>query len=340
MAVNAYRMVGPSPQAAHFVCDLEVEMPAVGVQAGDTAYAKDTARLFRRGNAAWIESVPVGHVHVVGDVGGLQAGLEARELVANRGVAGGYASLDGAGRLPVGQLCAHDHAQADVANLATDLAGKAPTSHGHGQAEITGLVVDLAGKAAGAHGHGQADVTNLVADLGSKASSVHAHAQADVTGLVAALGARPAFQVLHKTADQSRDLTALTDCTGLSFQADALASYGFIMTTIFQTAATSVGPRFSMNGPAGGQLTSWRSEIEVTGGPSTSAVNIRSVSVPDTEHVVASVDQANTSRVARLQGAWRNGANAGPVTVRFGAEVAGTNITVKQGSWGLVFPLP
>lgn len=274
MAITAYRMVGPDPQATHFLCDTEAEMPAAGSQAGDTAYTKDTARLFRRGNAAWIESMPAGHVHVVGDVGGLQAGLDARELAANRGVAGGYASLDGAGTLPVGQLCAHRHGQADV------------------------------------------------------------------TGLVAALGVRPVFQVLHKTADQSRDLTALTDCTGLSFQVDANASYGFIMTTIFQTAATSVGPKFSMNGPAGGQLTSWRSEIEVTGGPSTSAVNVRSVVAPDTEHVTASVDQANTPRVARLQGSWRNGVTAGTVTARFASEVAGTAITVKQGSWGVVFPLP
>lgn len=296
MACLAYRLVGPHPQATHFLCDAEAELPVAAINAGDTAYAKDTGRLFRRGSAAWIESVPVGHSHVTGDVGGLQTALDARELVANRGVAGGYAILDGAGRLPAGQLCSH--------------------------------------------GHPQIDVTNLVPDLAGKAATVHAHAQADISGLVADLAARPAFQVLHKTADETRRLTTLADCGGLGFQAAVNASYGFLITAVFQTAATTVGPKFSMNGPAGGLLTSWRSEIEVTGGPSTSAVNVRSVTVPDTEHVVASVDQANTSRVARLHGAWRNGGNPGTVTLRFGSEVSGTNITVKQGSWGLVFHLP
>jgi hypothetical protein len=112
-----------------------------------------------------------------------------------------------------------------------------------------------------------------------------------------------------------------------------------MFTVIFTSAATAVGPKFSLAGPAGGVLTSWRSEIEVTGGPSTSAVSVKSQTVPDAEHVTASIDVANAPRVARLQGSWLNGATWGLVRLRFGSEVAGTTITIKRGSWGVVYPL-
>lgn len=200
--------------------------------------------------------------------------IDARELRANRGQAGGYATLDADGQLPAGQF------------------------------------------------------------------RTHSHAQAEVTGLEAALAARPAMRILHKTLDQARNLAALGDCTEMGFQAAPNTDYGILVTVIFQTAATSVGPRFSINGPADGLLTSWHSEIETAAGPSTSAVNLKSQIAPDAAHVVASIDQANTPRIARLQGTWRSGATRGLVTVRFGAEVDGTAITVKRGSWGLVIPLP
>ena len=58
----------------------------------------------------------------------------------------------------------HTHAEADVTNLATDLAGKAPLSHTHAEADITGLVADLAGKAASVHTHTSAQITDATAN--------------------------------------------------------------------------------------------------------------------------------------------------------------------------------
>jgi len=58
---------------------------------------------------------------------------------------------------------AHTHAEADVTNLATDLAGKAPLSHTHTEADITGLVNDLAGKAAAVHTHTSSQITDATA---------------------------------------------------------------------------------------------------------------------------------------------------------------------------------
>ena len=62
----------------------------------------------------------------------------------------------------------HTHAQADITNLVTDLAGKAASSHTHAQADITNLVTDLAGKASSSHTHAQSDITNLTTDLAGK----------------------------------------------------------------------------------------------------------------------------------------------------------------------------
>jgi hypothetical protein len=80
---------------------------------------------------------------------------------------------------------AHTHAEADVTNLATDLAGKAPISHTHGQADVTGLVTDLAGKAPISHTHAEADITGLVTDLAGKAASVHTHTSLQITDATA-----------------------------------------------------------------------------------------------------------------------------------------------------------
>jgi hypothetical protein len=63
---------------------------------------------------------------------------------------------------------AHAHAESDVTNLGTDLAGKAATVHTHAEADVTNLASDLAGKAAASHTHAEADVTSLVADLALK----------------------------------------------------------------------------------------------------------------------------------------------------------------------------
>lgn len=48
----------------------------------------------------------------------------------------------------------------------------AAISHTHAESEITNLVSDLAGKAAASHTHTEADVTNLVSDLASKAPNL------------------------------------------------------------------------------------------------------------------------------------------------------------------------
>jgi hypothetical protein len=81
---------------------------------------------------------------------------------------------------------AHTHAEADVTNLATDLAGKAPLTHTHTQADVTGLVTALSGKAPTSHTHTEADITGLVTDLAGKAASVHTHSSSQISDATAA----------------------------------------------------------------------------------------------------------------------------------------------------------
>jgi hypothetical protein len=80
---------------------------------------------------------------------------------------------------------AHTHAEADVTNLATDLAGKAPLTHTHAQADVTGLVTALAGKAPTSHTHTEADITGLVTDLAGKAASVHTRLSSQISDATA-----------------------------------------------------------------------------------------------------------------------------------------------------------
>ncbi len=79
----------------------------------------------------------------------------------------------------------HTHAEADVTNLATDLAGKAPLSHTHAQADVTGLVTALAGKAPTSHTHEESDITGLVADLAGKAAFSHTHTSSQISDATA-----------------------------------------------------------------------------------------------------------------------------------------------------------
>lgn len=58
------------------------------------------------------------------------------ETLLHRNQANGYAPLDGASKLPLANLPTHVHAESDVTNLISDLAGKANTSHTHDAADI------------------------------------------------------------------------------------------------------------------------------------------------------------------------------------------------------------
>lgn len=257
--------------------------------------------------------------HPVSKVTGLQRALDDRELVANRNQPNGYAGLDPAGKLPTvripfgagaGLVC-----EGNDLRLSDD---RRPLAHAHAQADIAGLVADLAGKESAAN-RGQ---PNGYAALGAN-------------------GRVPAAQLgitsLRKATDQASSATGLTDVADLGFAVEPNTDYAFTFVLAFQTAATTTGLSLSLNGPAAPIEATWMSEIQLTGGASTTTAQEKALTAADSAHTTASIDAANTRRVARVEGVWRNGPNAGRVTLRFASEVANSAVTIKRGSWGMVF---
>jgi hypothetical protein len=55
-------------------------------------------------SAALADKAALSHSHAISGVTGLQAALDAKQNTSARGIANGYASLDGAGRVPTAQL--------------------------------------------------------------------------------------------------------------------------------------------------------------------------------------------------------------------------------------------
>jgi hypothetical protein len=100
---------------------------------------------------------------------------------------------------------------------------RTPTAHVHAEADVTNLGSDLAGKAASVHTHAEADVTNLASDLAGKAAASHTHTEADVTSLVADLalkepGSPVIWTTVTKGSDQSvASSTAVTNDSALFF---------------------------------------------------------------------------------------------------------------------------
>lgn len=116
------------------------------------------------------------------------------------GAPNGVAVLDADGKVPSSALPAAQQGIVFGTTAGTACEGndvrlsnaRPPMTHEHAQADIVGLLTDLAGKAATVHGHAIADVSLLQAVLDGKADRSHVHAQADVSGLSVDLAARQA----------------------------------------------------------------------------------------------------------------------------------------------------
>lgn len=55
MAVETYRLVGPNPQLAFYLCDTEGELPTAA-NSGDIAYVKSNGRVIVHGTSDWIDT--------------------------------------------------------------------------------------------------------------------------------------------------------------------------------------------------------------------------------------------------------------------------------------------
>lgn len=247
MAIRKYRMVGPDPQATHFVCDFEAEiLGSFGAVAGDFGFALDTKKSFKRTDIAWVEIAPIPHAHTI----------------------------------------------SDIANLATELAGKSAVSHTHTEADTTNLVSDLAGKADVGHTHPSTD--------------------ADV--------------VVRKESDTANSTTNLADATGLTFAAAANTDYLVEAWMLVDTSSVGTGVKLSATAPSDATALGGQWLVNSTNGtPDGGAFNANNVTVSTLALAFS------TNNLATLWAILRNGPTDGSFVVRFAAETTGT-ITIKTGS--------
>lgn len=156
------------------------------------------------------------HSHATADVTGLDTALSGKQATSEKGQANGYASLDGSGDVPIGQLptgtsgttvalgndarftdartpTAHSHAQSDVTGLSTALGAKQDTSakgQASGYASLdSGTKVPIAQLPTGTSSTTVA-IGNDARLSDARTPTAHTHAQADVTGLSTALSGK------------------------------------------------------------------------------------------------------------------------------------------------------
>lgn len=256
--------------------------------------------------------------------------------------------------------------------VALALSSKAALVHGHSEADIIDLVSSLAGlaaqistKAAGSHTHAQADVTDLTsslaglaAQISTKAASTHTHAvaTASTTGFVPVLPANsttflrsdatwasppaggPGGGVPSTWATLSTHVltgsTTMQSVTGLSFAVSSASIYRYEFSLAWQSISSATGLALGVNGPASPLLVVY--EVSVSSGlggmlmKNNRAFGVQTIASPGSS-------AANLDNYAYVDGITRTGANAGTLQLQFASEVAGSTVSIRAGSVGLLF---
>jgi len=194
------------------------------------------------------------------------------------------------------------------------------TLHIHPQAEVVNLVSDLAAKEATAN-KGEA---NGYASLGSDGKVP--------TAQLPAAGSDP-WSYLRLTSDFSTSSATLVDVTGLGFAPAANQRYEFEATLFLRTASAGTNPRTGFAWPTG--LTDGVAMITQAPATATGAAVFASGNPNAALQIAAGgLLNATQSWPAFVKGAALVGASpSGSLRVQMSSETAGTNVTVKAGSF-------
>ena len=127
--------------------------------------------------------------------------------------------------------------------------------------------------------------------------------------------------------------TAYANVTGMSFSVSANTDYMFEFLLFFLTNTSTTGAKFAVTAPTGATVTVF-SETQTSKAAGTDSVRYEATAGNDSVGTSTAGD-ASTRLCARLVVCVENGANAGTVQLRAGAEVASPgSVTVKKGSFG------
>jgi hypothetical protein len=221
----------------------------------------------------------------------------------------------------------HTHAQADVTNLTTDLAAKTPTSR------TISTTAPLSGG-----GDLSANRTLTVATFGSAASGVVPASGGGTTNVLRADGSWAApgggsdpWTYVKLASDFTTNATANTNVTGFNFTPTANQTYVIEGFFLVRTATATVGPRPGLAWPTGTTdgaaavyVSNAANAMQYGAGNPSATFNAASTGVPTT----------TASWPASLVGTVITGASpSGNVQVTLASETAGTNVTMKAGSW-------
>ena len=192
---------------------------------------------------------PLVHTHVIADITGLTAALNAKEpananIQAHIGITSGNPHGTTKNHLGLGNVDNTSDANKPVSTAQqAALDGKANSVHTHAISQVTGLQTALDGKAPTVHTHAIGDVTGLQTALNNKAPLNHTHVIADTTGLQAALDSKTtatqkvaddlANEVLARIAVQNEVETARGAFPTLDDRLDNLAVSAGAVTSVF-----------------------------------------------------------------------------------------------------------
>lgn len=235
----------------------------------------------------------------------------------------------------------HTHALSDVtgltstlANLASQISTKAAGSHTHTTAEVTGLDSTLANlaaqistKAAGTHTHAIADVTNLQTTLDNKSDSTHTHAPGG--GLA---GAIPSTWATLSTHALTGSTVMQNASINLALSSAAMYRFEYVLACV--SSAVGTGIALGLNGPANTLTLAYEWGVSTgVGGmivKTNRAFNVQTVATP-------AVDSASAEHYGYIGGIVRTGATAGTLQPQFASEVAGSTVSLRAGSVGLLY---
>lgn len=157
----------------------------------------------------------------------------------------------------------------------------------------------------------------------------------ETTGVKWAAAAGSGITVVRRTADFSVSSTSLADVTGMGFSVAASTNYIGQYVVFFNTNATTVGIRLSINGPASPTQIKYGAFVATgAAGTNDSTMAQMSATAYDTQ-IVTTSGPGLTNAVATIWFNLRNGSNAGTLILRHASETA-TETIVESGTHGWI----
>jgi hypothetical protein len=138
----------------------------------------------------------------------------------------------------------------------------------------------------------------------------------------------------YKTADQVNLGTAFATITELGLAVNAGVAYAFEFVLLCDADATTTGIDVAVTGPANPTSIAYEQSYWT----SATARTERGATAYDA-NTASTASNGTATRVFRLRGVLRNGANAGTLEARAKRESVGTGPTVRAGSYGLLWRL-